>query len=153
MSLTILRKFACLWLALPLYAADQPKPYWIDPSTKKMWTVADNGSGLSLRQATRYCRTLRVGGLAGWTLPSIEDLQSIFGGPERQTGYHVTGPIKLSGWQWSATPGKQEGEGWAFDFGDGGRASVAAGDSGLNRALCVRRVSAPAGRFSARISE
>ena len=27
----------------------------------------------------------------------------------------------------------------ALDFGDGGRASVAAGDSGLNRALCVRR--------------
>jgi len=53
-------------------------------------------------------------------------------------GFHIKGPFKLSGWQWSSSFGQQPGEGWAFDFGDGGRASVAAGDSGLNRALCVR---------------
>jgi Protein of unknown function (DUF1566) len=112
--------------------------YWIDPDTKLMWTVADNGFGLSWGQAVRYCRELTLAGLRNWTLPSIEDLQAIFDRTHDQSGYHVKGPIKLSGWQWSATPGAQQGEGWALDFGDGGRASVAAGDSGLNRALCVR---------------
>ena len=106
-----------------------------------MWTAKDNGSGVSRNQAARYCRELTIAGFKDWTLPSIDDLQHIFGGPENQGGYHVKGAIKLSGWQWSSTPGKQAGEGWAFDFGDGGRASVAAGDSGLNRALCVRKPS------------
>jgi Protein of unknown function (DUF1566) len=103
-----------------------------------MWTVADSGSGVSLSQAKRYCKASTVGGFKDWTLPTIDDLQRLFGGAGDERGYHVRGPLKLTGWQWSSTPGKQEGEGWTFDFGDGGRASVAAGDSGLNRALCVR---------------
>jgi hypothetical protein len=115
--------------------------YWIDPDKQLMWTATDNGLGLSRNQAVRFCRQLTVGGFDDWTLPSIDELQRIFGGAESQAGYHITGPIKLTGWQWSSTPGKQEGEGWALDFGDGGRASVANGDSGLNRALCVRHAS------------
>jgi len=114
------------------------KGYWVDPDTQLMWAGADNGSGVSLRQAVRYCRQLTFGGFKDWTLPSIDDLQRIFGGPESQVGYHITGPVKLTGWQWSSTAGRQEGEGWVLDFGDGGRASLADGDSGLNRALCVR---------------
>jgi len=112
--------------------------YWVDPGTHLMWTSADNGSGLSWSQASRYCRELDQAGYKDWTLPSIEDLQGIFERAPSESGYHVRGPIKLTGWQWSATPGSQRGEGWALDFGDGGRASVPAGDSGLNRALCVR---------------
>jgi hypothetical protein len=115
--------------------------YWIDPDTQLMWTAADNGLGLSRSQAVRFCRQLTLGGFRDWTLPSIDELQRIFGGPESQVGYHITGPIKLTGWQWSSTSGKQDGEGWALDFGDGGRASVADGDSGLNRALCIRHAS------------
>jgi hypothetical protein len=115
--------------------------YWIDPDTQLMWAAADNGFGLSRNQAVQFCRQLSLGGFRDWALPSIDELQRIFGGPESQVGYHITGPIKLTGWQWSSTAGKQEGEGWALDFGDGGRASVANGDSGLNRALCVRHAS------------
>ncbi len=58
---------------------------------------------------------------------------------QQQGGYHIRGSIRLTGWQWSSTPGLQAGEGWALDLGDGGLASVEAGDSGLNRALCSRR--------------
>jgi hypothetical protein len=114
---------------------------WIDANTHLMWTSADNGSGVSLKQAERYCRGLKLAGFSDWTQPSIEDLQGIVGEARSQSAYRVKGPIKLTGWQWSSTPGKQDGEGWAMDFGDGGRASVAAGDSGLNRALCIRHVS------------
>ena len=112
--------------------------YWVDPDTHLMWTAADNGSGVSLIQAERYCRSLRLAGFKDWVLPSIDDLQGLVGGADSQSAYRIKAHIKLSGWQWSSTPGKQDGEGWALDFGDGARASVAAGDSGLNRALCVR---------------
>jgi len=112
---------------------------WTDTATKLTWTAKDNGSGLSWTQALRYCRELSLGGFKDWTLPSIDDLQGIFDKAQNDGGFHVRGPIHMTGWQWSSTPGSQKGEGWAFDFGDRGRASVYAGDSGLNRALCVRR--------------
>jgi uncharacterized protein DUF1566 len=117
----------------------EDRGYWIDPSTHRTWATADNGSGISLSQAKRYCRETTLGGFKDWTLPSIDELQQIFGGAENQNGRHIKGPIKITGWAWSSTEGQQEGEGWVLDFGDGARASVAAGDSGLNRALCVRR--------------
>jgi hypothetical protein len=112
---------------------------WTDPTTHLTWTAADNGSGISLNQAKRYCSELPADGFHDWRLPSIDELQSLFGGAANDNGRHVKGPVKLTGWEWSSTPGQQEGEGWALDFGDGGRASVAAGDSGLNRALCLRK--------------
>lgn len=117
----------------------ETREYWVDPRSQRMWTTADNGSGLSWSQAGRYCRELTLDGFRDWTLPSIDELQQLFGGPGNANGYHIVGPIKLTGWQWSSTAGQQEGEGWVLDFGDGARASVAAGDSGLNRALCVRQ--------------
>jgi hypothetical protein len=122
-----------LWLSVC-----QGAGYWIDPETHLMWTAADNGSGLSWLQAQRYCRDLRLGGFHNWTLPSIDNLQALVSRAESKSTYRIRAPITLTGWQWSATAGVREGEGWALDFGDGGRASVAAGDSGLNRALCVR---------------
>lgn len=81
---------------------------------------------------------LKLAGFKDWILPSIDQLQGLVARADSRATYRVKGPLKLTGWQWSSTPGKQDGEGWALDFGDGGRASVAAGDSGLNRALCVR---------------
>jgi hypothetical protein len=114
--------------------------YWTDPETKLMWAAADNGSGVTQAQAEYYCRSLTLGGLKNWTLPDIEQLQHLFGGPADDNGHHVSGPIRLTGWAWSSTAGKAPGEAWALDFGDGGRASVVTGDSGLNRALCVRQV-------------
>jgi hypothetical protein len=110
---------------------------WQDPSTGKIWPSSDNGSGVSWSQAGYYCRALSLGGFRDWRLPSIDELQQLVGSTANASGYRITGPIKLTGWQWSSTPGVEKGEGWALDFGDGGRASVVAGDSGLNRALCV----------------
>ncbi len=145
-NITLVSKIAVTFMSLLAQAAlaqeaGATSGYWIDSNTKLMWTAADNGSGLSRSQAQRYCRELSLAGFKDWTLPSIEDLQGIFDNTQTQGAYHVRGSLKLTGWQWSATPGAQEGEGWALDFGDGGRASVADGDSGLNRALCIRHTS------------
>jgi NADH:flavin oxidoreductase / NADH oxidase family len=97
---------------------------------------------LELGEIAGIVEQYRVGGAnaqaAGFDGVEIHAARSCWG---RRQPEHVShqGPIKLTGWQWSSTPGKQAGEGWALDFGDGGRPSVAAGDSGLNRALYVRR--------------
>ena len=131
-------------LAIPLRSAvsraeAQQRGYWTDPETKLMWPTADNGSGVTWSQASYYCRSLALAGHQDWTLPSIDDLHRLFGGPANQNGFHITAPIKLTGWEWSSSEGKEPGEQWSLDFGDGARASVVGGDSGLNRALCVRR--------------
>lgn len=133
--------FLCVLIPLAPGSTTENHDYWTDPQTRLTWTAKDNGYGVSLSQATRYCQELTAGGFSDWSLPAIDELQGIFGNAENPGGYHVKGPIKLTGWQWSSTTGQQAGEGWALDFGDGGRASVPAGDSGLNRALCVRHAS------------
>jgi hypothetical protein len=132
-------------LAIPLRAAveraavKEERGSWVDRSTQLMWAAADNGRGVSQSQAAYFCRTSAAGGFSDWALPAIDDLQRLFGGPPNESGHHVAGPIKLTGWEWSSSPGQEPGQYWALDFGDGARASVVAGDSGLNRALCVRR--------------
>ena len=111
---------------------------WMDRDTQLMWSAADNGSALSGQQAVRYCRESRRGGYADWALPSIEQLQTLVTKTANESGHQIKGPLRLSGWQWSSTQGEAKGEVWSLDFGDGARASVLSGDSGLNRALCVR---------------
>jgi hypothetical protein len=118
----------------------QSTGHWTDPDTRLMWATADNGSAVSYRQAAYYCQALTLGGYKDWTLPSIDDLHKLFGGPANASGFHISAPIKLTGWAWSSSAGKEPGEEWALDFGDGGRASVVMGDSGFNRALCVRHL-------------
>jgi hypothetical protein len=131
-------------VSIPLRAAmaqaeAQSRGYWIDPNTQLMWAASDNGSAVTFSEAAYYCRNLALAGQTDWALPAIDDLQTLFGGSADAGGFHVLGPIKLTGWAWSSSPGKESGEQWALDFGDGGRASLVMGDSGLNRALCVRR--------------
>ncbi|BDC48865.1 hypothetical protein F183_A11810 [Bryobacterales bacterium F-183] len=112
---------------------------WKDERTGLTWAGSDNGSGVTVSQAKAYCRNLEIAGVKGWRLPDIEELQSIVGTQANDKGYRVIGPLKLSGWAWSATQGREAAENWTMDLGDGGRASVAKGDAGLNRALCVRK--------------
>lgn len=112
---------------------------WTDPATHLTWATADNGFAVTYAQAEYYCSHLALDGHAGWTVPSIDNLGTLFGGTANEGGYHVPAALHLTGWQWSSSPGRQSGEQWALDFGDGARASVVAGDSGLNRVLCVWR--------------
>lgn len=110
---------------------------WTDTATGLTWTGSDSGAPVTFIQANYYCSHLELGSNRGWRLPTIDELQALFGGPANANGFHVKGPLKLTGWEWSSTLGKERGEAWALDFGDGGKASIVMGDSGLNRALCV----------------
>lgn len=128
-----------LLLFVLLWAGEAPGT-WHDAKTGLTWAAADNGSSVTLSQARHYCKTLKTAGFTDWRLPEIDELFGIAGGELNEKGQRILAPIKLSsGWQWSATRGKEAAENWALDFGDGARASVVAGDSGQNRALCVRR--------------
>jgi hypothetical protein len=133
-------------VSIPLRAAvaraeAKARGYWVDPQSRLMWAAADNGFGVSWSQAVYYCHSLTTAGYTDWSLPTIDELHGLFGGAPNEGGHHIAGPIKLTGWAWSGSAGQELGEHWALDFGDGARASVVAGDSGFNRALCVRRSS------------
>ncbi len=134
-----MRYFLVLVFSAALALAAGEPGAWTDPETKLTWATSDNGIGVTYSQAVYYCRILDLDGHRDWTLASIEELFHLFGGPVNESGHHIVAPIKLTGWQWSSSPGRQPGEEWALDFGDGQKASVVMGDSGLNRALCVRR--------------
>jgi len=112
--------------------------FWKDDRTGLLWASTDNGASVTVSQALFYCRNLDLASHKDWRLPAIQELQTLFGGASDDRGFRVIVPLKLSGWAWSATVGNEPAENWALDFGDGARASVAAGDAGLNRALCVR---------------
>jgi len=130
---------AAVALCVTAFSEESRQPStWTDPKTNLTWAAADNGSAVSRSQAIEYCRSISLSGQKDWRLPEIDELQTLFGGTPDDRGYRLIGPLKLTGWAWSATVGKESGQGWALDFGDGARASVADGDAGLNRALCVR---------------
>lgn len=131
--------FSIYLLLVGLTSGPANSDYWVDTTTQLAWASKDTHSGVSRLQAERFCAAASYGGLHDWRLPTIDELETLVGPPDAD-GHRLKAPIKVTGWEWSSTPGQQEGEGWALDFGDGGRASVAGGDSGLNRALCVRSV-------------
>ena len=132
-------KALIFFVAIPVFAQNGPKAEtWKDESTGLVWAATDNGAAVSWMQAGRHCSSMTLGGLHDWRLPTIDELQHLVGASANASGFRIAGPIKVTGWEWSSSLGKEAGEAWALDFGDGGRASVVMGDSGLNRALCLR---------------
>ncbi len=68
-----------------------------------VWAGADNGKDIAWDDAKVYCNHKG----AGWRLPAIAELESLYGGPSQrcgeatcrvQTKLHLTGP-----WFWSST--------------------------------------------------
>lgn len=61
-----------------------------------MWTAADNGSDVDLRQAVSYCRNLALGGYHDWALPDIATLEQLYDSATELREYHIKGAIKLT---------------------------------------------------------
>jgi hypothetical protein len=140
----------------------QGRGFWIDSTTGLMWAAKDNGRDINWRNASKYCRDLRLAGYSDWRLASIEELEGIYDetanaiglGAGRQgnksTAWHVKGNLFLTGTQWSSTQkldlsGNPSGLVWYFDFWnktrsiqDGSRFSGRFAGHG-RRALCVRK--------------
>jgi hypothetical protein len=81
---------------------DSAHMYWVDFSTGLMWTAKDNGKDVSWRQATKYCRDLRLAGFSDWRLATIDELAGIYDG----TG--LDAPPPREGIKW-ALAGKPKG--------------------------------------------
>jgi hypothetical protein len=120
--------------------AEAAKLTWTDPATRLMWVWKDNGTDVNWRQATDYCRNLRLAGNSDWRLPTIDELQGIYDPNANVDGSHVKGELQLSNWWfWSSSQGNARWEAWAFYFHSGERVSGLLDAGGIKRALCVRR--------------
>lgn len=129
--------------------------YWIDPSTKLMWTAKDNGYDITWGKAMKFCRDLRLDAHSDWRLPTIDELQGIYDG----SGYDAPKPANGMEWvlagkpkggllltgalEWSSSRvlddrGHRTGYAWQFDFPHGRRWHEPLGYYGSKRALCVR---------------
>lgn len=67
------------------------------------WAGRDNGRDIAWEDAKLFCR--RMG--PGWRLPSVTELEALYGGPPRRCGKETCRlrvAVKLSGpWLWSGT--------------------------------------------------
>ncbi len=118
---------------------------WIDPATRLMWAMQDNGSDVNWNQADDYCRNELLGGYSDWRLPTIDELETIYDKRANSNGasqnilinrLYVKGQFHLSGFPWSSNIDRQA---WYFSFGTGRRSLSDSNDSNGMRALCVRR--------------
>jgi hypothetical protein len=131
--------------------------YWVDPTTKLMWTRKDNGKDVNWRTAVKYCRELRLAGYSDWRLATIDELSGIYddASAKGQTSvgerlssetivWAVKGDLILTGREWSSSRaldgrGRPMGGGaWLFDPFGGRRENELLGYYHGLRALCVR---------------
>jgi len=115
-----------------------PEKVYLDPETRLMWTIQDNGEDIDWHQANQYAGQLRLGGYSDWRLPTIEELERLCD-PQNSSAYKIRKPFRLTSyWVWSSTT-DDSGGAWHFGFGFGKRYRYSMGDSYNRRALCVRR--------------
>jgi TIR domain/Protein of unknown function (DUF1566) len=109
---------------------------YLDPETRLMWTIEDNGRYISWNKAYEHAKHLRLGSYSDWRLPTIEELEQLYD-PKDGSEYNIRKPFRLTVRSvWSSTT-----EGllaWLFDFPDGERVINNMVDFG-GCALCVRR--------------
>jgi TIR domain/Protein of unknown function (DUF1566) len=117
-----------------------PEGVYLDPETKLMWTIKDNGHDIDWHEANKYARQLRLGGYSDWRLPTIEELKQLHDPNRGELEYEIRKPFQLTSlFVWSST---REGSDSAWGFGfiiDGRRGSSLMVNSDGPRALCVRR--------------
>jgi hypothetical protein len=115
-----------------------PEGVYIDPETKLMWTIADNGEDIDWNEATEYASQLRLGGYADWRLPTIEELEQLHDS-NNGNRIEIRKPFRLTSENiWSSM---REGRHLAsyYIFGPGILKDPVRIDRATARALCVRR--------------
>jgi len=112
---------------------------WVDPGTHLGWSAKDNGYDVTWEMAKTFCSNLTTGGFKR-TLPTIDQIETVYYVGENDYGHPIKGNIKLTGhWLWSATLAGS-GSAWGFDFSGGKRKSYDGTFGNQNeRALCVSR--------------
>ncbi|MGA2986729.1 MAG: DUF1566 domain-containing protein [Terriglobia bacterium] len=144
---------------------------WVDPQTRLMWTLTDNGGDIDWDDAFQYCQALRTGGYSDWRLAAPEELVGIYDPASNSTTtptinstkymyngvltkapagttwpYHIKGGITLTNtgvWSGSKENSGPNAKGLQFDFKDGKGYRRSLHNHTLLRVLCVRPVGLP----------
>ncbi len=116
-----------------------PEGVYLDPETKLMWTIEDNGKYIGWHQANKYAEQLGLGGYSDWRLPTVDELEKLYD-PQNSRAKNIRKPFRLTGyWVWSSTK-EDSGFGWLFVFSRGRRSRFPTMDYSCSpRALCARR--------------
>ena len=115
-----------------------PEEVYLDPETRLMWTIQDNGKDIDWHDANQYAGQLRLGGYSDWRLPTIDELEKLYD-PQDSSANKIRKPFRLTSyWVWSSTK-EGSGSAWVLFFNSGRRLVLSMGHSGLGRALCMRR--------------
>jgi hypothetical protein len=107
---------------LCVYSAENfTESTWHDPVTSLIWTHNPMGDAGGWSAANTYCRALVLDNLSGWSLPTIDQLASLYDPNEPK---HVRGGISIhNAGYWSSTQGKNSKEKMLLGFDDGARSS------------------------------
>ena len=113
-----------------------------DTRTGLEWTRHDDGQGLDGYKAEAYCRALVIGDSAGWRLPGVEELRSLYGAtPKSACGDAMCAIDRVftltSPYVWSATTPDPTSRTY-LDFQFGTQLSPGITPRLLRRVLCVR---------------
>ena len=133
-------------------AKNCPEGVYCDPDTNLVWTINDNGNGITWPDAEQYCKNHTLAGLSGWELPTIEELEKLYDShnstayqvPDSSTidtgtSQHIRKPFRLTdNWVWSSTE-QGPGSAWSFNFDRGWRTQNPENGRYGSRALCLRR--------------
>lgn len=97
-----------------------------DAKTDLMWAREDNGQNISWLEAKSYCEGFRLGGLAGWRMPTQNELAGLYDSrqsyraTQRNYDVHLTKLIQLpTCCLWASDA--QGSEAAVFDFSHGSR--------------------------------
>ena len=111
---------------------------YLDPKTGWLWTTEDNGRDVNWQRAIAYCQQLNLAGFDDWTLPSIEELETLLR-PMARGSYNLPGSFQLTACcPWSSTQ-KDEQSAWNFNFQFSKPFSGAFSYTYDHRALCMRQ--------------
>jgi len=142
--------FAGLSLAAP------PADRWVPDGTEVAdtrdglhWSAHDNGTDIDWNRAREFC----AGRGAGWRLPSVNELRSLYGEHDAPVACGAShcrtrAPLTLTGaWFWSAAPvGKDAYDGdelaWGVSLASGAPTQSVKEQSYGSRAVCVRDAAA-----------
>ncbi len=114
-----------------------PEGVYVDPETKLMWTIEDNGEDIDWFEANEYAKQLRLGGYSDWRLPTIEELERL-NDPKSGNRFEIRQPFQLTSEKiWSST--RERSRASYFIFGPYILGDPVPMDRADARALCVRR--------------
>lgn len=110
---------------------------YLDPRSGLLWATEDNGRDIGWHRAETYCQSLALAGYDDWTLPSLEELETLLR-PMARGVYNMPNKFRLTACcPWSSSI-KDEQSAWNFNFQFSKPFSGAFSYTYDHRALCMR---------------